>query len=69
MLAPIIAAFAPQLIIIAAGFDAVAGDPLGGCAMTPAGYGALAQRLAAAAEGGRVVAVLEGGYETRRACA
>ena len=33
--------------------------------MTPAGYGALTQRLAAAAEGGRVVAVLEGGYETR----
>lgn len=63
MLAPIIAAFAPQLIIIGAGFDAVARDPLGGCNMTPAGYGALARRLVGAAEAGRVVAVLEGGYE------
>ncbi|XRB17925.1 histone deacetylase [Pseudoscourfieldia marina] len=35
---PIIRELAPQLIIVAAGFDAAQGDPLGGCRVTPTGY-------------------------------
>lgn len=62
LLEPILSAFDPQLVIVAAGFDAVQGDPLGGCSMTPAGYGALTKRLLRLA-GGKLVAVLEGGYE------
>lgn len=62
MLEPIISAFAPELVVIGAGFDAVKGDRLGNCRMTPGGFAALTRRLLAQA-GGRVVAVLEGGYE------
>jgi hypothetical protein len=52
----------PQLVLISAGFDAALGDPLGGQAITPAGYGALTQDLLELA-GGKVVLVLEGGYK------
>jgi histone deacetylase 6 len=62
VLEPILSAFDPQLVIIAAGFDAVEGDPLGGCHVTPRGFGHLAARLLRLA-GGRAAAVLEGGYE------
>lgn len=64
VLEPILSTFDPQLVIIGAGFDAVEGDTLGNCHMTPDGYAHLTQRLMRLA-GGRVVAVLEGGYETR----
>ena len=35
---PIIKLFNPDLIIVSAGFDAALGDPIGECAVTPAGY-------------------------------
>ena len=35
---PIIAQFAPDLIIISSGFDSALGDPLGGIGITPTGY-------------------------------
>ena len=63
LLEPILNEFNPELVIIGAGFDAAEGDLMGGCHMTPAGYGQLASRLMRLA-GGRVVAVLEGGYNT-----
>ena len=62
VLLPIVGAFKPQLVIIAAGFDAALGDPLGGCKVTSTGYAHLTARLVGAAEGGRVCAILEGGY-------
>jgi len=67
---PAAKAFNPDLVIIAAGFDAAAGDPLGGCTATPAGFAFMASRLCSLA-GGKVVAALEGGYNTRvtAACA
>jgi histone deacetylase 4/5 len=37
VLMPIARAFNPDLIIVSAGFDAAAGDPLGGCHVTPQG--------------------------------
>jgi len=62
---PIGKEFDPELVLISAGFDAHADDPLGGMALTAAGYARLADVCASMASGaasGRVVAVLEGGY-------
>ncbi|TDL21411.1 histone deacetylase clr3 [Rickenella mellea] len=58
---PIAMEFAPELVIISAGFDAADGDDLGECHVTPAGYAHMTHMLASLA-GGRVVAALEGGY-------
>jgi acetoin utilization deacetylase AcuC-like enzyme len=63
---PKLAAFRPDVLLISAGFDAFQHDPLAGMKVTFAGFAAMAQRLRAAAErwsSGRVVAVLEGGYD------
>ncbi len=63
---PIARRFDPQLVIASAGFDAAAGDPLAGMSVSPAGFRALTDVCVAAASGagqGRVVAVLEGGYD------
>jgi acetoin utilization deacetylase AcuC-like enzyme len=58
---PVATAFNPDLVLVSSGFDAARGDPLGGCDLTPAGYGAMAHRLLSLAQG-RVVVALEGGY-------
>ena len=42
---PIIQEFAPEIILISAGFDSAEGDPLGGFKLTPAGYAYMTQRL------------------------
>lgn len=65
-LLPELARFAPELLIVSAGFDAWRGDPLGGLAWSEAWFGELGGRLAGAAGDGargRVLAVLEGGYD------
>ena len=48
----------------ASGFDAAEGDPLGGCRVTPKGYASMTQALITEIPSarGRVVLVLEGGY-------
>ena len=61
---PCVRAFAPDLIIIAAGFDAADGDPLGGMMLSPAGYQHMTKRLCNIGTG-RVVVALEGGYALR----
>ena len=64
--APALDRFRPDLLLISAGFDAFEHDPLAGMRVTHAGFAAMAHRLRAIAErhaGGRVVAVLEGGYD------
>ena len=61
LLMPIAERFAPELVLVSAGFDAAEGDLLGGMRITPAGYAAMTERLARVA-GGRVVLALEGGY-------
>ncbi|KAJ2931488.1 hypothetical protein H1R20_g5629, partial [Candolleomyces eurysporus] len=53
--------FAPELVIISAGFDAAEGDELGECLVTPAGYAHMTHMLSGLA-GGKVVVALEGGY-------
>lgn len=58
---PIATQFDPDLVIIAAGFDAAEGDMLGGCKVTPAGYAHMTHMLMSLAQG-RVAVCLEGGY-------
>jgi len=57
--------FEPELILISAGFDAHQQDPLGGMGMTTQGFGELTRIVCDLADelcSGRVVSVLEGGY-------
>ncbi|HEU4941936.1 MAG TPA: histone deacetylase, partial [Gaiellaceae bacterium] len=58
--APVIAGFEPDLLLVSAGFDAHEQDPLAEMFVTRAGFRELARRAKAAAP--RVAAVLEGGY-------
>jgi acetoin utilization deacetylase AcuC-like enzyme len=57
---PAVREFAPDLLLVSAGFDAHAEDPLAQMELSEAGFEELAQRCAALAP--RVAAVLEGGY-------
>ncbi|CAL1542444.1 unnamed protein product [Lymnaea stagnalis] len=61
---PIAYQYAPELVIISAGFDSATGDPLGGYSVTPAGYAHMTHMLMGLANG-RVVLALEGGYNLR----
>ncbi|XP_041457920.1 histone deacetylase 6-like isoform X2 [Lytechinus variegatus] len=58
---PLAYQFNPELVFISAGFDAAKGDPLGNCLVSPEGYGHMTHMLSSLA-GGRVITVLEGGY-------
>ncbi|HEY3747194.1 MAG TPA: histone deacetylase [Gemmatimonadaceae bacterium] len=61
--------FVPDLILISAGFDSLAGDPLGGFTLEVEDFEALTHSLVARAKswcGGRVVSALEGGYAPDR---
>ena len=64
-LVPAAERFRPQLVMISAGFDSRAGDPLGKFTLTDADFAELTGIVAGIARqhaGGRVVSVLEGGY-------
>jgi acetoin utilization deacetylase AcuC-like enzyme len=61
--------FVPELILISAGFDSLAGDPLGGFTLELDDFEALTRSLVARADswcGGRIVSALEGGYAPDR---
>ncbi|KAJ1917468.1 Histone deacetylase hda1 [Tieghemiomyces parasiticus] len=58
---PMAREFAPELVIVACGFDAALGDTIGECNVTPAGYAHMTYLLKSLA-GGRLVMALEGGY-------
>ena len=63
---PRVEAFAPDLILISAGFDAHYRDPLGNLQLTEADYAWATRALMKLADkrcGGRVVSLLEGGYD------
>jgi len=65
LLTPVARAFEPQLIVVSAGFDIHAADPLGGMKVTPAGFAGLTRLIldiARQTSAGRVVFCLEGGY-------
>lgn len=61
LILPVIAEFDPDLTIISSGFDAADGDIIGGCHVTPAGYGMMTHMLKGIAKG-KVAVILEGGY-------
>jgi acetoin utilization deacetylase AcuC-like enzyme len=63
---PALNAFQPELIFISAGFDAHRDDPLGGLNLLEDDYAWITRELCAQADRhaqGRVVSVLEGGYD------
>jgi acetoin utilization deacetylase AcuC-like enzyme len=57
---PAVRGFEPDLLLVSAGFDAHADDPLASMEVTESGFGELARRCRGLAP--RVAAVLEGGY-------
>ena len=62
---PAMDAFAPGLLIVSAGFDAHHADPLAELRLTERDFAWVSERLVACADthaGGRIVSVLEGGY-------
>jgi acetoin utilization deacetylase AcuC-like enzyme len=63
------AGFVPDIVFISAGFDSLAGDPLGGFTLELEHVGLLTRELVTRAEswcGGRLVSALEGGYAPDR---
>jgi acetoin utilization deacetylase AcuC-like enzyme len=66
IVAPVLRQFAPEFVLVSAGFDCHWRDPLGGMQVTEKGFVAMTRILLQVAEevaGGRLVAVLEGGYD------
>ena len=66
MLLPALRAFAPELIVVSAGFDAHMADPLAQLGVDEADYAWLTERICDVADrhcGGRLVSLLEGGYD------
>ncbi len=61
---PLIDGFAPDWLIISAGYDGHRGDPLAGLDLTAGDYADLATRLRPLVATGRLLVVLEGGYDT-----
>ena len=63
---PVARQFDPDFVLVSAGFDCDGRDPLGGLDVSPAGFTMMAhacRRLADETAHGRLVAVLEGGYD------
>lgn len=66
LILPQLRKFAPELIIISAGFDAHRRDPLATLNLDAADFGWVTRKLMDVADstaGGRIVSVLEGGYD------
>jgi acetoin utilization deacetylase AcuC-like enzyme len=62
---PLARQFAPDLLLLSAGYDAHAEDPLAGCRVTDAGFAAMAALMRASADELAIPLglVLEGGYD------
>jgi acetoin utilization deacetylase AcuC-like enzyme len=56
----------PDLVLISAGFDAMAGDPLGGFTLEPEHYTDLTHRMRERMPNVPIVGLLEGGYVPSR---
>jgi acetoin utilization deacetylase AcuC-like enzyme len=66
LILPQLTKFAPELIVISAGFDAHRRDPLANINLDAEDFGWVTRKLldvACSSAGGRVVSVLEGGYD------
>ncbi|XP_064456829.1 histone deacetylase 4-like [Ornithodoros turicata] len=66
---PIARDFDPEVVLVAAGFDAAAGHPppLGGYQVSPACFGYLTKQLMSLAKG-KIILALEGGYDLPSIC-
>lgn len=65
-LMPAMARFRPEFVIVSAGFDAHEDDPLSGVRVTDNGFAEMTRRvmrIAQASAEGRLISVLEGGYD------
>ena len=65
-LIPAMNAYRPEFVIISAGFDAHINDPLSGTRVTEAGFVKMTEQalsIAADHADGRLISVLEGGYD------
>ncbi len=65
LVTPAIDSFQPHFLLISAGFDARIDDPIGGLRWSDETFAAMTRRCVAMAKqwcGGRIVSVLEGGY-------
>jgi acetoin utilization deacetylase AcuC-like enzyme len=62
VVAPVLAAFAPDWILVSAGYDAHRSDPLAGIRLVADDYRVLGAAVAAGIDPGRLVFFLEGGY-------
>jgi acetoin utilization deacetylase AcuC-like enzyme len=63
---PALDSFEPEFILISAGFDAHGNDPLAGALLSTGTFGRMTEHLKAAADRhcrGRIVSLLEGGYD------
>ncbi len=63
---PVVESYAPDLVLVSAGFDASARDPLAQMELSPNAFGWMARELArqaARSARGRMALVLEGGYD------
>ncbi len=58
--------WSPDLVLVSAGFDAMAGDPLGGFTLEPEHYRDLTLRLREQLASVPIVGILEGGYVPSR---
>lgn len=68
---PALTRYRPEVLLISAGFDADERDPLAELRWHPETYGVITELLAGVAAkhcGGRIVTVLEGGYDTGALC-
>ena len=66
LLVPMLLDWRPEILLVSAGFDAHARDPLGGMEVSTAGFAAFAARACAVADdicGGKIALALEGGYD------
>src|SRR5690606_6262411 len=66
VMAPFVERARPDIILLSAGYDAHEDDPIGGCRVTDDGFAALSRRTRELADrfaDGRIVVVLEGGYD------
>ncbi len=66
LIGPLVRDYRPELLFISAGYDAAQDDPLAGMLVTDDGFRQMTERVVAWADeccGGKIVAVLEGGYD------
>lgn len=68
VLEPVLERFGPDMVLVSAGYDAHWQDPLAGMKLTVPGFRGVVGRIKGLAQrlcGGKVVTVLEGGYDLR----